>query len=143
MKCWNTVVKHICDVTNTYIVIVENLLADNFTTLRNSVYGRYPSFFQSLLNSSSKEVALLANIVARDAQTVTARNIKVVEDASGHSPWDFSAMQVKSGLKKVTVPENNGWRLSLLSKMLAHRKAEENMLQPTDRLTSINSLCDS
>ena len=144
-KCWNTAVKHIYDVPrSTYTYIVENLLADNFTTLRNSVYGRYPNFFQSLLNSSSKEIALLANIVARYAQTVTARNIKVVEDASGYSPWDYSAMRVKSGLNKVTVPESNSWRLSLLSKMLAYRKLEGNMFQPTDRLTEmINSLCDS
>ena len=124
--------------------IVENLLAENFQTLRNSVYGRYPTFFQSLLNSSSKEVALLANIVSRDAQSVTAKNIQVIEKASGRSPWDYSAMRIKSDLKKVPVPENNSWIMSRLTKMLAHRKAEENMLRPTDRLTEmINSLCDS
>ena len=67
--------------------IVENLLAENFQTLRNSVYGRgrYPTFFQSLLNSSSKEIALLAYIVSRDAQIVTARHLKVIEKASGRT----------------------------------------------------------
>ena len=88
--------------------------------------------------------ALLANIVSRDAQTVTARNIQLIEKASGQSPWDYSAMRIKSQLKTVQVPENNSWRISLLTKLLAYRKTEENMFRPTDRLTEmINSLCDS
>ena len=144
-KSWNTAIKLIWNVPrSTFTYIVENLLAENFETLRNSVYSRYPTFFQNLLKSSSKEVAFLANIVSRDVQSVTARNLKLIENASGYSPWDYSKMKVKAGLKKTPIPENNEWRLSLLSKMLGYRKTEENMLHQTDRLTDmINSLCDS
>ena len=75
---------------------------------------------------------------------VTSRNIKLVTSESGCSPWDYSSIQVKAGLKKTSVPENNEWRLSLLMKMLECRRTEEKQLTNTDRLTEIiNSLCDT
>ena len=120
------------------------MLAKNFVPLRHQMYSRYSTFFQNLLKSSSKEVALLASVVSRDAQSVTSRNIKLVTSESGCSPWDYSSMRVKAGLKKTSVPENNEWRLSLLMKMLECRRTEEKQLTNTDRLTEIiNSLCDT
>ena len=75
-------------------------MAKNFVPLRHQIYSRYATFFQNLLKSSSKEVVLLANIVSRDAQSVTAKNIALVDRESGCSPWDYSSMRVKSGLKR-------------------------------------------
>ena len=129
---------------STYTYIVENLLAKNFQTLRNQIYSRYSTFFQSLLSSSSKEVSLLANMVSRDSQSVTARNLKLVLNAAGCSPWEYSKNRIKSQLKKIAVPENAEWRLSLQSKLLEQRRIDENVLQDTETLTQmINSLCDS
>ena len=144
-KCWNTAVKLIWNVPrSTYTYLVENMLAKNFVLLRHQMYSRYSTFFQNLLKSSSKEVSLLANIVSRDVQSVTSRNIELVTNESGCSPWDYSSMRVKAGLKKTPVPENNEWRMSLLMKMLEHRRTEERKLANTDRLTEmINSLCDT
>ena len=56
----------------------------------------YSRFFQSLLNSSSREVSFLANIVSRDCQSVTAKN---VEHAVG-----CTTMRIKAGLKKPPAP---------------------------------------
>ena len=144
-KAWNTAVKLTWNVPrDTYTYIVENLLARNFNSLRNQIYSRYSRFFQSLLTSSSKEVSLLANIVARDCQTVTAKNVKLVERAAGCSPWDYSTIRIKSGLKKPPAPENDDWRLPLLSKMLDLRRHEESLLNKTDNLSKmIDSLCNS
>ena len=144
-KSWNTAIKLSWNVTrSTFTYIVENLLAKNFQTLRNQIYSRYSRFFQSLLNSSSKEVSFLANIVSRDCQSVTARNIKLVDKAAGRSPWDYSTVRIKAGLEKLPVPENNDWRFPLLLKMLEYRRSEENQLHNTDNLTQmIDSLCAS
>ena len=144
-KSWNTAVKLSWNVTrSTFTYIVENLLAKNFQTLRNQIYSRYSRFFQSLLNSSSKEVSFLANVVSRDCQSVTARNIKLVDKAAGLSPWDYSTTRIKAGLEKLPVPENNDWRFPLLLKMLEYRRSEENKLHNTDNLTQmIDSLCAS
>ena len=67
VKSWNTCVKLVFDVPtiSTLIYLVEGHLAKDHTSLRNQVLSRYPSFVQNLLNSPSKEVRLLANIVAR------------------------------------------------------------------------------
>ena len=97
-----------------------------------------------ILKSCSKEVVLLANLVSCDAQSVTSKNIALVERESGCSPWDYSSMRVKSGLKRKTIPDNNEWRLSFLMKLLKLRRTEEKLLANTDRLTEmIDSLCDT
>ena len=91
-------------------------------------------------------MVLLANIVSRDAQSVTSKNIALVERESGYSPWDYSSMRVKSGLKRKPIPDNNEWRLSFLKKLLEFRRTEEKLLANTvtDRLTEmIDSLCDT
>ena len=144
-KAWNTAVKLTWNVPrDTYTYIVENLLGRNFQSLRNQIYSRYSRFFQSLLNSSSREVSFLANIVARDCQSVTAKNVKLVERAAGCSPWDYSTMRIKAGLKKPPAPENDEWRLPLLLKMLDHRRHEESLLHETENLSKmIDSLCNS
>ena len=144
-KSWNTAVKLTWNVPrSTYTYIVENLLARDFRTLRNQIYSRYSNFFQNLLNSSSKEVSFLANIVSRDAQSVTSKNIQLVEKAAGCSPWDYSTWRIKSGLSIKPIPENDDWRISLLSKMLEQRIKEEKLMKNTDNLSKmIDSLCDS
>ena len=143
-SAWNTAVKLTWNVPrDTYTYIVENLLARNFQSLRNQIYSRYSRFFQSLLNSSSREVSFLANIVAQDCQYVTAKNVKLVERAAGCSPWDYSTMRIKAGLKKPPAPENDEWRLPLLLKMLDHRRHEESLLHKTENLSKMTSTIPS
>ena len=75
---------------------------------------------------------------------MTARNVKLVECAAGCSPWDYSTMRIKAGLKKTSLPDNDEWRFPLLIKMLEHRRSEENLLHNTDDLSKmIDSLCNS
>ena len=82
--------------------------------------------------------------MSRDCQSVTARNLKLVENEAGCSPWDYSRNRFKSQLKKIPVPENDEWRLTLLLKLLEKRRLEENLLNDTKRLTKmIDSLSDS
>ena len=144
-KSWNTAVKLTWNVSrSTYTYLVENVLAEKFQTLRNQIISRYSTFFQNLLNSSSREVAFLANVVSCDCQTVTSRNIQLVKDASGYSPWDYSNWKVKSALKVKPVPKNQKWRPALLLKFLEKRRTDESLLLQTERLTMlINSLCDT
>ena len=81
--------------------------------------------------------------MSRDCQTETARNIQLVRDASGYSPWDYFNWKVKSGLKVKPVPENQKWQPALL-KFLEKRRTDESLLLQTERLNMmINSLCDT
>ena len=49
-------------------------------------------------------MSFLANIVSRDVQSVTSRNINLVKHASRLSPWDYSSARIKSALEKTLVP---------------------------------------
>ena len=60
--------------------------------------ARYCKFFQGLRNSPSTEVAVLANIVARDKRTCTGKNVSLVMEKSGCNIWSDSPGKVKSTL---------------------------------------------
>ena len=95
-KAWNTCVKLIWNVPrSTYTYIVEQVLASNFVSLRNHVYSRYVNFFQQLFRSSSREVRHLVRIVSRDVRSVTCRNVQLITDLSGLSPWDLARWRIK------------------------------------------------
>ena len=69
---------------------------------------------------------------------VTARNVQLVKNTAGFSPWNYSHFKVKSGLFL------EFWRPSLLLKYLDKLKNYENVLLNTDRLTQIiNYLFDT
>ena len=76
-------------------------------SLRNQVLSRYPGFVQNLLNSPSREVRLLANIVARDPQSTTCRNIKYLEELTSLSPWDFSGQAMRKKVPVKEIPEKS------------------------------------
>ena len=64
-KSWNTSIKLVYNgPRSTFTYLVEGFFAAGHMSLRNQVLSRYPSFVQNLLNSPSREVRLLANIVA-------------------------------------------------------------------------------
>jgi hypothetical protein len=144
-KSWNTFVKLSWNVPrNTYTYLVENLLANNFSSLKKQILSRYITFFQSLFTSASKEVRHLARVVSRDARSTVFRNIQLIEQLSGLSPWDFPKFKISQQIKKVSIPENNEWRLSLLKKMLNIRMVEESSMKETESLSKmIDSLCNS
>ena len=129
---------------NTYTHLVEKLSANNFSSLKKQILSRYITFFQSLFTSASKEVQHLARVVSRDARSTVFRNIQLIEQLSGLSPWDFPKLKISQQIKKVSIPENNEWRLSLLKKMLNIRMVEESSMKETESLSKmIDSLCNS
>ena len=144
-KSWNTFVKLAWNVPrDTYTYIVENLLANNFSSLKKQILSRYTTFFQSLFTSASKEVRHLARIVSRDARSTVYQNVKLIEQISGLSPWDCSKCQITENILKAVIPGNNEWRLSLLKKMLATRMENESNMEDTETLSKmIDSLCNS
>ena len=144
-KSWNTFVKLAWDVPlDTYTYIVENCLAEKFVPLRKQIYSRYVNFFQNLLTSSSKEVRHLARIVSRDAKSTVFRNIQLIKEISGLSPWDYTSSRILEKIKNLAVPHNNDWRLKMLMKMLDIRREKSAQLEDIKNLTlMINSLCNT
>ena len=64
-------------------------------------------FFLSLLTSTSMEVATMANLVARDLQSTTGQNIRMLEEASGMCVREASMSQLKEAVQQKEMVEVN------------------------------------
>ena len=92
-------------------------------------------------------MSVLANIVGRDLRSTTGSNLKLLEDSTGLSPWNYSSTRIKEELvekEKVEVPAQDKWRISYLSKLLeqkqiAHYMGDETVVSQVTTL--IDSLC--
>ena len=144
-RSWNTCVKLVHDIPrDTFTYLVEDYFAKGFPSLRNQVLSRYPSFFQNLLQSPSKEVRLLAHIVSRDPHSITAKNIMYITELTGLNPWDFSSQKIKAALPVKRIAEEESWRLGLLDTLLEIRRTKSTCEEDTKRITSmLHSLCNT
>ena len=144
-KAYNSCVKRVFRLPlNTFTYLVEGHLNSGAPLLRTMVLGRYPTFFQNLKGSSSEEVALMAEIVAKDARTTTACNLKYLTSLTGLDCTEASKRQVKELLPVESVPDKEGWRLGLLDLLLTERGVLEKEGADTKRVISmISSLCST
>ena len=86
-KAWNTAIKLVWDCprdTRTYLL--QQVLSPGLDSARTDILVRYASFFRNLRKSTSKEVAMLSNLVSRDLSTSTGSNLRVVAEASDVCP---------------------------------------------------------
>ena len=129
---------------STHTYLVDNFLAINHISVKKQLLSRYVNFFRSLLNSKSKEVMVLANVVSRDMRSVTGKNLLFIERESGLDPWKSSSANVRNMLPNSKVPEADMWRLPLLCKYIYLRKDMKIQSENTEKITSlIDSLCSS
>ena len=145
LKSWNTFVKLAWDVPrDTYTYLVENVLAEKFVPLRKQIYSRYVNFFQHLFTSCSQEIRHLARIVSRDARSTVFKNVRLIEEMSGLSPWDYSSWRILQKIENATLPVGNEWRMTFLMKLLDMRRKMSAQLEDTNQLDlMINSLCNT
>ena len=144
-KSWHTFVKLAWDVPRcTFTYIVENVLGTNFDSLRKQILSRYVTFFKNLFIIASKELRHLARNVARDPRSTVYKNVHLIQQVSGLSPWDYSKVQIKEKIPNAAVPPYNDCRISLLVKFLDFRREREILMEDTQALTrKIDSLCNS
>ena len=71
---WNACVKLSWEVQrDTHTYFVDNMLAEGLRSLSTDIKSRYVKYFQSLLNSKSEQVRLLAALLGRDAMSTRVR----------------------------------------------------------------------
>ena len=112
--------------------------------MRQRVLGQYLGFFQKLIRSDSPEVRLLANLVGRDAGSVTGQNLLNIEEEFGLDPWVSSSAQLGEKYCQYTVPDEDRWRLPLLVKLLDQKRDMAVMEEKTKTISElIDPLCYS
>ena len=96
-RTWPTCVKlawNLPRATNSYFV--DNLLAVPFSTLRNQIMSRYVKFFKNLVSSKNDDVRLLAELVGKDATSITGSNISKLWQ---ENPWIATPSEVRSKIE--------------------------------------------
>ena len=145
---WTTAIKLAWDCprgTRTYLV--QQVLACGGSSAKVDIMSRYGKFFQGLRKSPCREVAILANLIARDRRSVTGRNVNIVSEHSGCDVWGDSPFKIKEGLVKAdTVQADNvdKWRVGYLGTLLQQRQEWHYLgeVEEEERLqTLVDSLC--
>ena len=142
---WNTCAKLTWRVPrSTHTFLVENLLVSQFFTVKQQLVGRFVNFVKQLFNSSSPEVCVVANMVARCARSTTGRNLLSIERETGLDPWTTPAWRVRHAVPRSEVPPVQGWRLQYLRKLLYARMELETRCEDVEEVSSlIDSLSSS
>ena len=130
---------------DTFTYLVEGFFAFSQTSLRNQVLSRYPGFYRNLLNSPSREVRILSRIVTSDPRSPTCANLKYLKEMTKlHQPQFYSATRVRLALPVQHVPENEKWRLGLLTSLMKVQREKQSRVEDTKHIRGmIESLCNS
>ena len=145
-SAWDTAVKLTWGCPRyTRTFLLQQVLTCGDTSVKTDILSRYGKFMKGLRLSISKEVRVLFNLVARDLQTNTAKNIKLVEGVSETNLWTVGQSKLKKELHSnqlVDIPIRDKWRLIYLSSLLRqHQEASLNVQE--DQMTRIQELINS
>ena len=129
---WSTTVKLVWGCPQwTRTFFVQQLLSCGHTSARADILTRFVKFFHSLRNSASQEVKILSRYLARDVQSVTGKNLRLVQDITHLNPWNTPYRKLKQALisaETVEVPPMDRWRLPYLCTLLAQRREAHNLV---------------
>ena len=131
---------------NTHTWLVEGYLNQDLVPLRNQILGRYSNFIRKLLNSPSKEIIFMINLVLRDARSNTCANILHLNRLTNVDCLKTAAARVKSLLPVLNVPDTEQYRIGLLNFLLEtfiNRTYNYVNMTKTACTEMINSLCNS
>ena len=120
-KAWNAQARLAWDLPReTHTNLVVNYFCQGQQSLKTQVFLRYHKFLTKLIESPSKEIRFLVNLVKDDKRSVTSRNISYISDISS-SPNILTLARWQ--IKKLIPKDSNvkPWRSSLLTTLLRCR----------------------
>ena len=115
-RCWNTCTKLSWDLPrSTHSYFVNSLLFCDMPSTRQQALTRYVKFFRSLLSSPSKEVAIIARVIAQNASSNTGNNLLNISLETNLCTWSSPLNKFHDVLEKeAEAPEDVKWRIHLL-----------------------------
>ena len=124
---------------------LQHVLSYGMTSVRTDILSRYGKFSRSLRTSISQEIRVLFNIVARDLQSTTAKNIKFVESQSESELLSSGPNKLKEALhnkQQVSIPQQELWKVVYLKSLLRKREEAKYLVQE-DLVSQLQQLIDS
>ena len=142
-SAWNTAVKLAWGCPQqTRSYFLQNMLCCGFNSARVDILSRFVKFFHSLRQSASYEVQVLSRLLARDVQSTTGKNLRLVQEVTNLNLWICSYGKLKAVLiqaEVITVLNEDRWRLPYLGTLLGQRREAFIMALETEekRLTAL------
>ena len=141
---WNIQARNAWNVhRQTHTYLVEDFFCQEFVSLRNQVYGRFPNFVRNLETSMSREVRFLAQVALKDPKSRLYKNIQFLNEKTNENCRQVSQFKWKQVLPRQVVPKIDCWRPKLLQLFLEVRQNKDygrlntNEEQLEDMLTSL------
>ena len=102
--------------------MVDNLLSCNLASAREKIMANYVGFLNRLGRSASWEVRILSEVQARDAGSVTGRNIINLREEFKRDPRELTSRGFRELYHGTGVPIGEEWVLDLLKEMIEERQ---------------------
>ena len=144
-RSWNTCVKLAWDLPrSTHNYLVEQMLAKDFPSVRRRILLQYVSFLSRLGKSVSQEVRMMKSVAASDIQSTTGKNCLSMKNEFNLDPLTMPASSFAKHYTMYQIPEQDTWRLPLLSSLLRERHEMSVSGEDTETISGvIESLCYS
>ena len=143
---WNTAVKLTWSCPRwTKTFLVQQVLSCGNSSAETDILARYGKFSMGLRTSTSQEVRVMFNLLSRNLQSTTGKNLKLIAERSGLDPWATSTQKLKEALhekQKVEVLEEDSWRTPYLVSLL-EQLHEAKVLVQEDKVKVLQGLIDS
>ena len=116
---WNIAVRDCFQVSRlTHRYLIEQISQSMHPQV--ALCSRFINYDKSLLTSSKSSIRLLAQIKRNDKRTVHGRNLaRIAAKCNSKNINDISSSSDKADMKYVTIPEDDAWRVDVISDMLA------------------------
>ena len=125
--------------------LLQQVLACGIPSAKTDILRRYGKFCRGLRASVCQEVRVMFNLVSRDLQCTTAKNIKFVESSAEVELWTAGSGKLKEELQKnhlVDIPTQDAWRVPYLGTLLMQLQQAKHLAQE-DKVKDIQDLIDS
>ena len=144
-RSWNTAVKLAWQVPRTtHSYLVENLLGKDSPSLRTAILSRFVKYFHGLTKCAGMETRSLAGLSQADARSTLGKNLRKITIETGKDPRWTAHASFRDSFKTIPVPDEDSWRIPLLSRLLDERREKETMEEDTKSVEElIASLCSS
>jgi hypothetical protein len=109
-----------CPLWTLWTYLVQQLLCCGQVSAKVDILSRFVKFFHSLRHSASHEVQVLCRYLSRDMQSVTGKNLQLVQDLTNLDPWTTSYGKLKAA-EMLEVSQQDKWCLPYLCSLLGQR----------------------
>ena len=116
LNSWSVSVRHMWDLPlSTHRYLLEPLSGVHAET---RIFSRYVKFVQSMRKSSKFAVQCLIQLVSKDTQTNTGRNIRYILNKTGESDiFAVNAQKLKRDYKFAPIQPEDQWKVGFIKEL--------------------------